>query len=274
MNVMTCSRQSGSRGDEIIDLISREFGLKLVNKESLEQDLVRFGLPEERVEQYDERKPGFWEAFSTDRDRYYHYLKASILETARQGDHIVVGRGSPVLLAGIPGILHLKIVAPLEDRIRRTMSKHGCDERNARKLLRESDHNRAGFYHFFFDADWNSAELYDLTCNTATLTPDQILRLVRALLESPEFRDYEATTRRLAEMATAQTILTRILFEERIPIRFPAVDVRGDTATISGAVNGAARVEQCKAVAESTEGISRVEILISDVPEIYVGPFV
>lgn len=274
MNVITCSRQSGSRGDEIIDLLAREFGVKLVDKESLEQDLVRFGLPEERVEQYDERKPGFWEAFSIDRDRYYHYLKASILETARRGDHIIVGRGSSVLLAGIPGILHLKIVAPLEDRIRRTMNKHGCDERNARKLLRESDHNRAGFYHFFFDADWDSAELYDLTCNTGMLAPDQILRLVRSLLESPEYRDYEATTQRLAEMATAQKILTRIIFEEKIPIRFPAVEVQGDVATISGAVNGANRIEQCREIAESTEGISRVEILISDVPEIYVGPFV
>lgn len=274
MKVITVSRQNGSRGDEVVNLLARELGAELVDKQSLEQDLVRYGLPEDRVERYDERKPGFWEVFSSDRDRYYYYLKSSIFETIRTGSHVVVGRGGSVLLSDVPGVLHLRIIAPLQLRVERMVSRLKCDERHARKLIRESDHNRAGYYHFFFDADWDSPDLYDITCNTAVLTPEEIVRIALNILDSPAFCDPEKTEKRISELATAQRIITTILFEAGVPLRFASVDVRDGVATISGAVDGPVNIERCRTIAESIDGVSSVTVHISDIPEAYVGPYV
>lgn len=274
MALITVSRQSGSRGDEIVDLVARHLKLQVVDKKSLEHYLMTHGISEESLERYDEKKPGFWDLFSMDRDRYYHYLKASILDAVCEGDHIVVGRGAPVFLAGIPGILHLRIVAPMETRIQRIMEQNNCDDQHARKLVHQSDHNRAGYYHVFFNADWDAPELYDMVVNTETLSPETVAGTIQAVLQSPSFQENgEATKTRISEMATSQRILTRILFEEQIPLRFATVDVTNGVATVGGAVNIDTDIQRCKKVAAEAEGVREVVTEIVNVPETYEGPY-
>ncbi|MDA3948682.1 MAG: cytidylate kinase-like family protein [Spirochaeta sp.] len=274
MALITVSRQSGSRGEEITDLLARTLGLRLIDKQTLESVLVRHGVPETNVERYDEKKPGFWDLFSTERDRYYHYLKASIFETARDGNQIILGRGAPVILGEVPGVLHLRIIAPLETRVQRLMEERGCDEVHARKLVHRHDHDRSGFYHVYFNVDWDSAELYDLTFNTTKVTPEMVVSSVESLIAAPSFSDAaKHTEERLTELATAQQILTRIIFQEKIPLRFPAVEVHGGTAVISGAVTVCANVDRCSEIARAAEGIDNVESRIACVPENYDGAY-
>jgi len=274
MAIITVSRQSGSRGDEITDLLARSLGMHLIDKDTLEEVLVRHGIPETSVERYDEKKPGFWEYFSSDRDRYYHYLKASILESVLKGDHIVLGRGAPIILAGIPGTLHLRVIAPMEVRVQRVMDEQGCDEHHARRIIHQSDHNRAGFYHVFFNADWDAPEHYDLTVNTGSISPEAVLDAVRVVLESSDFQaDTKRTAAHLAEVAMAQEILTRILYEAKIPLRFPGVEVHNGVATLTGAVSVAENIGRCEAIAKKVEGISQVDSQIACVPENYDGPY-
>lgn len=273
MNVITCSRQSGSLGEEIVDLLSGELNVEVVDKDSIEYALRESGVPERSFERYDEKKPGFWDLISSERDRYYHCLKASILDIACKGNRIIVGRGASILLAGVPGVLRIRIVAPVEVRIRRVMEAHSCSEADAGRLISESDHNRAGFYKYFYNCDWDSHDLYDLVLNTAQLKPVHVKEIVRALLDTREFQENEITTRRLMELALAQRILKRILVDEQIPIRFPAVEVSAGRAVLSGTVNVVGSIERCKSVAEETEGISEVEVQINHAPEIYDGPF-
>ncbi len=274
MALITVSRQSGSGGDEIVHLVAQRLKLQIVDKKSLEHYLVTHGISEESLERYDEKKPGFWDLFSLDRDRYYHYLKAAILDAVCEGDHIVVGRGAPVFLAGIPGILHLRIVAPMETRVRRIMEQNSCDEQHARKMVHQSDHNRAGYYHVFFNADWEAPELYDMVVNTASLMPEAIADTIQAMLQSSSFLENgEATQKRISEMATSQRILTRILFEEQIPLRFATVDVTDGVATVGGAVNIDTDIQRCKTAAAETEGVRDVVVEIVNVPETYEGPY-
>ena len=274
MALITVSRQSGSRGEEITDLLARALGLRRIDKQTLESALVRHGVPQTNVERYDEKKPNFWDLFSTERDRYYHYLKAAILETARDGNQIILGRGAPVILGAVPGVLHLRIVAPEETRVQRLMEEHGCDEAHARKILHRDDHDRSGFYHVYFNVDWGSAELYDVTFNTATVTAEMVVATVQSLITAPSFTEAaQRTEQRLGEMAAAQQILTMIIFQEKIPLRFPGVEVHGGTAIISGAVSVSAHADRCTEVARTVEGIDSVDVRIACVPENYDGAY-
>ena len=69
MAVVTISRQLGSLGTEITSALAEKLGLKVVDKETIEASLVSMGMPGARVEQYDEKKPGFWQLFSAEKDR-------------------------------------------------------------------------------------------------------------------------------------------------------------------------------------------------------------
>lgn len=275
MALITVSRQSGSRGEEITEHIAKVLGLRLIDKPALEKTLLEHGLSEEKVERFDEKKPGIRDIFSNDRDRYFHYLKSAILDNVSSGDNIVIGRGAAVVLAGLPGTLHLRITAPIEVRIERVREQQSCDEYHARRFIHHMDHERAGFYHVFFNVDWDSPDLYDLTVNTATLTTDVVVDTVRTIVESDAMESArKPREKRIAELAKAQRILTKILYEEKIPLRFPWVEVTDDLAVVSGSVSVATNVERCKAVAAATKGIDRVEARITCLPENYDGPYV
>lgn len=274
MRLITVSRQSGSLGDEITDLLARSLGLAVINKGSLERTLLEHGVPETSVERFDEKKPGFWEFFSAERDRYYHYLKASILEMVATGDHIILGRGASAILDEVPGVLNLRFVAPMPVRIQRIMESHSCDEHHARRIIHETDHNRAGFHHVFFNVDWDSPDLYDIVVNTAEIPPAAIVQSIQTIVSSPDrVTRAEAAEERIGEMRIAQAILTRIIFEERIPLRFPAVEVHRGVATISGSVSVEANVERCEAAAKSVDGVEGVEMQVARLPENYDGPY-
>jgi hypothetical protein len=47
----------------------------------------------------------------------------TILAAQKLGDIVIVGRGGQAVLRGSPGVLHVRIEAPLDARIQRVMSQ-------------------------------------------------------------------------------------------------------------------------------------------------------
>ena len=151
MSYITVSRQLGSLGSEIARQLCQGFAWPCLDKESLEEAFRQYGLPRESVERFDEKKPGFWDLFKTDKARYLHYMKKAIFEFALQGSGIILGRGGQILLADLPGVLHVRVIAPWAVRKERIMKRFECDEQHAEKILRDSDYEKDGFHKFFFE---------------------------------------------------------------------------------------------------------------------------
>ena len=62
MAIITISRQFGSLGTIIAKALKDELKLEYLDKIKLEETLVSdYGIPEEKVERYDEKKPAFWD---------------------------------------------------------------------------------------------------------------------------------------------------------------------------------------------------------------------
>lgn len=155
-----------------------------IDKEKIEKALADYGLPALEVEKFDEKKPPFWDSLQIKRRRFLHLIEAAIYDFARKGNIVVVGRGGQVLLKDIPGILHVRIVAPLEVRMNRIMEREGKDEKDAARILRQSDRDSAGFIHSFFDVDWNDQSLYDLIINTQKISVDTGVKMILESINS------------------------------------------------------------------------------------------
>ncbi len=169
MAILTLSRQSGSFGTQIAKALVEPLKYRFLDKESLEKALAGYGVSSASLQKYDEKRPSFWEIFSSERNRYLHFLKTVIYEFALQGNGIVLGRGGQVLLAGVPGVYHVRVIAPLPTRIERIKKAYKCDDRHAEAIIRHSDQARTGFHRFFFNVNWEDASLYDLVLNTQTI---------------------------------------------------------------------------------------------------------
>jgi cytidylate kinase len=111
-------------------------------------------------------------------DEYLQALTSIIREVAAQGDVLIVGRGSQVILRDWPNALHVLVVAPLEERARYVAERDELSAEEATRRVQESDRGRARFHQKFFHCDVDDPTLYHLTLNTGCLTADLAAHVV------------------------------------------------------------------------------------------------
>lgn len=260
MSILTIAREHGAWTAKAAECLAQRLQATILNKEELERRLLEAGMKSKLFRQYDERKPGFLSAFSADQDIYLLYLKGVLLQAASQGNVIVLGRGGHLLLKGLPNCLRVRLVAPLEYRLRNVQEEYGYDQETANRLIHKCDADRAGFLHFHFNEEWADASLYDLTINTSTLSQEQLLDLLASQLSCRVTPPQEEEARRLlGNRLLAQKVATALLVEQKISLAF--LDVLADDqgrVTLLGATATAVAAHQAAEAARHIPGVTEV----------------
>jgi len=273
MAIVTISRQVGSLGTEIAQGVAQRLNYEYVDKEKIGKTLTDFGFGEPEVEKFDEKKPPFWDSFSIRGTRFRQSLQAAIYDVARKGRVVIVGRGGQVLLQKIPGTLHVRIMAPFDLRVKRVAESERVDEKQAVRILRQSDRDSAGFIHSFFHADWNDAGLYDLLINTEELSPATASQLIMGAVQSQEIQEgVKGGKEKLEELALVQKAevnLVNILGSDIQQIEIQAVK---GVVFLKGGVTSAELKEKCERAVASLEGVERVENQLVEIQHYRFAP--
>jgi cytidylate kinase len=269
--MVTISRQAGAGGDEIARLLARELKWDFLDKETLERLLAERGFPKVEFEIFDEKKPGLWHRFSAERDRYLDFLKLVSYDFARRGSCVIMGRGGQILFGDLPGVIRVRVVAPLLNRIAAERGTYDGDERRARHALQHEDNERSGFHRFFFHANWDSPDLYDLVISTRYISPHTAVELIRSTLDAEEVRSVqEQRQRKLADLYLAQQARIAIQYEQQLAVHMLEIEVLDGVITLGGTVGNRESLDRCRTAAEAIPGITGVVNRIAFVPE-YVG---
>ncbi|MBM4332670.1 MAG: BON domain-containing protein [Deltaproteobacteria bacterium] len=264
MSVITISRQLGSLGTEIAQTVSERLDYEYVDKEKIGEALAAYDLPLSEVEKFDEKKPPFWGSWQTQREKFLHLLRAVIYDFASKGNVVIVGRGGQVLLKDLPGVLHLRIVAPFEVRIRGIIEQEGGDEKKAAQLLRRSDRDSAGFIRSFFDVDSEDPNLYDLVINTQKLSIDTAVEMILKVMQSPETKDgEEKAAEKLADLALIQKVEAALLSVVGGDLRHISIRIEDGVVTLGGTVTSGVGQESCQRAVAGINGVKRVENQLS-----------
>ncbi|HEX7358488.1 MAG TPA: cytidylate kinase-like family protein [Ignavibacteriaceae bacterium] len=113
-----------------------------------------------------------------------HKTTEIILQLARYGKTIIVGRGSTVITAKLPNCFHVRLVAPIETRIKHVQNAYNFTKKEAVDYIRQEDERRKKYLksHFFRKAD--DPTLYHLTINTGLLTYEEsAMAIAEALIK-------------------------------------------------------------------------------------------
>jgi len=93
----------------------------------------------------------------------------TILRLAALGHAILVGRGAHVITARLNNVFHVRLVAPLQTRIRYTADRYHLADDEAVRLLKEQDDSRRRYVRTYFDVEIDDPTQYDVTINTGRL---------------------------------------------------------------------------------------------------------
>jgi cytidylate kinase len=169
--VLTLAREMGTGESGFGPTLAGRLDLSLYDRDLLEQEAVRLGVSRAELARIDEQPAGIFQRFRPGslHQRYFVTLGQLMSELAAQGDVLIVGRGGSRFLRDDPRAFHVRLVAPLAVRVRRTMEYRWLAEAPARALIAETDAQRDRFYADFFGADRSDPLEYCITVNGGRL---------------------------------------------------------------------------------------------------------
>lgn len=193
MAVITISRQYGSGGDEVANLVAEILQYHVFDKTLMTLLAAEMGFSENELIDFSELNytaQGFLERLfkrrkitqistwgtddrgikvksveELDEERCIDMVRVSIQAAYRNGNIIIVGRGGQAILKDKPGALHIRIDAPMNHRVQRIRDAQHISVIEAQKLISQRDGASADYLKRFYDIDWSDAMLYHLVIN-------------------------------------------------------------------------------------------------------------
>lgn len=107
-----------------------------------------------------------------------HRVAEAIHRFAQLGHVIISGRGAHLITRDLPGGFHLRLIAPVESRIRRAQEIHQTSREIAENFVRECDSARERHVQTNFEVNVGDPHAYDLVINTDRIPPATAARLV------------------------------------------------------------------------------------------------
>ena len=152
--VVTISRQFGSMGRTIAQLMAWDLGVNFYDRDIVEETAKRMGLPisvisakEENANSvYFKRQYPLGMGLSNMQDEIFSIQKNIIEDLAKKESCIIVGRCADSILADMENRLSVYIYAPYEKRFANCTKILKMEEKVARRMIREEDRSRE-LYH-------------------------------------------------------------------------------------------------------------------------------
>lgn len=102
----------------------------------------------------------------------------TILHLVELGRVIVVGRGCSVITARTPNVFHVRLVAPLEQRIERVREVTKMSRKDAARYVEKEDRGRARYVRTYFKSRIDDPLLYHVVINTGHMSHEDAAQLI------------------------------------------------------------------------------------------------
>jgi cytidylate kinase len=107
--------------------------------------------------------------------RVYRHVAAAIGALAHSGHVVIVGQGARFVTAKMGGGIHVRLVAPLEFRIKTTAHAKDLSQEKAAEVIEQLDRNRARFFQKYWPGRSTAPEQFTLTLNSGELSVDDMV---------------------------------------------------------------------------------------------------
>ena len=179
--MITISRQFGTGGHEIGAELARRLGVKLLDKQILNEVAARISAVEEAVEKIEARNPLWRDDFTNfyrnymasaeyngqEQDQTSHALfraqAEAIRRIASEESCVIVGRCGFDIFAEHPNALKIFVHSSLDCRKRRIAVKYDISEHDAAAMIVDNAYSRELYTKTFTGRDWTDATNYDIS---------------------------------------------------------------------------------------------------------------
>lgn len=198
--VVTISHLLGCGGAAIGAKLADSLSIPFVDRQILKQVAESLNIPEEEIEDREEKIASFWESFihleafgntmlpnvreyfPTDRELFQ--LESEFIEQiAQKSSAVILGRGGRYILRNHPRHMSVFVHANMDDRVQRVSSLFNVSENESKKIIEKNDRERNAYVKTFTHLEWLDARTYDICVNTSSVGFDNAAVIIKNSLE-------------------------------------------------------------------------------------------
>lgn len=195
--IITIAREYGSGGHLLGEMLSKELGIKLYDKEFINMAAQRSGMDESFITKNEQSIPSFWlkcimsknseqpiEGSLSSDDILFVAESKIIQELAEKEPCIIIGRCADFILKDYPKVLKVFCYSDIDNAVSRCISEYGIKRDNAESEIRRINRNRIHHYEYYTGQKWGEPHHYNLMLNTGTISLETACKLIKGVYEN------------------------------------------------------------------------------------------
>ena len=195
--IITIAREYGSGGHLLGEMLSKELGIKLYDKEFIQLVGEKSGINEQYIKKNEQSIPSFWlkcilgknseqsleRSLSSD-DVLFVAESKIIQELAEKGPCIIVGRCADFVLRDYPNLIKVFCYSDLKSACVRCVQEYGVSEEKAESEIKRINHNRIAHYEYYTGEKWGEPHHYNLMINTGSIDLSVACNLIKSIYKN------------------------------------------------------------------------------------------
>lgn len=195
--IITIAREYGSGGHLLGEMLSKELGIKLYDKEFIHLVAEKSGINEQYIKKNEQSIPSFWlkcilgknseqsleRSLSSD-DVLFVAESKIIQELAEKGPCIIVGRCADFVLRDYSNLIKVFCYSDLKSACVRCVQEYGVSEEKAESEIKRINHNRIAHYEYYTGEKWGEPHHYNLMINTGSIDLSVACNLIKSIYKN------------------------------------------------------------------------------------------
>ena len=179
--VITISREYGSGGHYVGELLAKRMGINFYDKNLINLISKKSGLSKEYVEANNQKLASFKYIDNND-DRIFIAEEKVIKALANKESCVIVGRCADYILKDNKDTIKVFLYSSSQDKVKRAVKYYNLEEDKALKEINKINSERAKHYKYYTNRDWYDFANYDIALNVDYLGVKKTAELLEQVI--------------------------------------------------------------------------------------------
>lgn len=260
MSVITISRGTFSGGKILAECLADKLGYRCIDRDVIVEKAAASGVSQDVLRDALQKPPTFLERFQHKKYIYLALIQAALAEEVRTGKAVYHGNAGHLLLKGGVPVLRVRIIAPIDFRLRMAMDRLKSTRSEALAYIQKMDQDRRKWTQYLYGVDWGDPALYDIVINLEHIDISEACDTIAGITRERCFEFTPESRAAMDDFALASRVRASLAVDSTTEDLEVEVTAHAGSVRIKGKLSSVDQAKEVERVARSVPGVTDVNL--------------